>query len=101
MAALCLPRSGSAGRHYWGAPQDINDKNVMAVLKAEGFKKAHRVRIGKDSPQLWARGAAGALNSGKMREWYLAETAAPAGAAEYADATEPTRVEREDAHAAV
>jgi hypothetical protein len=65
------------------APSGVNDKNVIAVLKAEGFKPAHRpVRIGADTWQLWARGPSGALDQNETRERYLAEARAgeaPAG----------------------
>ena len=60
----------------WNAPQSVNSKDVMAALKAEGFKPAHRpVRIGAETPQLWARGPSGALDQNKTRERYLAEVA--------------------------
>jgi Family of unknown function (DUF5906) len=58
------------------AHQDINAKNVMAALKVEGFTRAHRVRVGRDMLPLWTRGAAAALDQDKMREQYLAESAA-------------------------
>jgi Family of unknown function (DUF5906)/Bifunctional DNA primase/polymerase, N-terminal len=64
-----------AAQQDW-AHQDINAKNVMAALKAEGFTRAHRVRVGRDMLPLWTRGAAAALDQDKMREQYLAESAA-------------------------
>jgi hypothetical protein len=56
------------------APKGVNSKNVIGVLKAEGFRPAHRpVRIGADTPQLWARGPSEALDQNETRERYLAE----------------------------
>jgi Family of unknown function (DUF5906) len=50
-------------------------KHAVAALKAEGFKPAHRVRLGRDVRQLWARNLPGTLSPEKMRELYLAEVA--------------------------
>jgi hypothetical protein len=44
-------------------------------LKAEGFKPAHRVRLGRDVRQFWTRDLPGPLPPEKMRELYLAEVA--------------------------
>lgn len=62
-----------AARGDWRTPDGVHSKNAIAVLKAEGFKPAHRVRIGRETPQLWARETAGPLDQEKMRERYLVE----------------------------
>ena len=67
---LCtLPRSD------WTAPVgEISDKQVMTALKGEGFKPAHRVRIGNAMRQLWARGLDGSVTADEMKVLYSAET---------------------------
>jgi hypothetical protein len=60
----------------WNAPADLNSKHVLSAFRLEGFKPAHRVRIGKDMRQLWAKDGSpllAQLSAEKMRERYLAE----------------------------
>jgi hypothetical protein len=63
-------------RQDWTAPSQgpLTDKQVMAALKAAGFKAAHRVRLGNDIDRLWARGLPGSMAADAMREQYEAET---------------------------
>jgi hypothetical protein len=68
--------SGEVSRHAdqdWNAPQGINSKNIMAVLRAQGFRPAHKVRIGADTPVLWARDQHGGVAADQMRDVYLVE----------------------------
>ncbi len=63
-------------RQDFHAPE-ATDKHVLAALKAMGFKSARRVRIGRDTPQLWVRDPAALLVQlppDKLREHYLAQT---------------------------
>jgi hypothetical protein len=57
----------------WNAPREISEKQITAALKGEGFKAAHRVRLGNSMSQLWARGLDGSVTADAMRAHYLAE----------------------------
>lgn len=71
----------------FSAPDGINVRHATAVLKLEGFRPAHRLRIHQGDPQqLWARdpsGLIGQLPADKLRDRYISETspAKSAGAA--------------------
>jgi hypothetical protein len=66
----------SRGRE-WDAPEPPTEKHVTAALKAEGFKAAHRVRLGNDVDRLWARGIDGSTTADAMRTLYRSETEGP------------------------
>jgi hypothetical protein len=57
----------------WNAPREISEKQITAALKGEGFKAAHRVRLGNSMSQLWARGLDGSVTADAMRARYFAE----------------------------
>jgi hypothetical protein len=60
----------------FNAPQGLNDRHVMVALKGEGFKAAHRVRIGRDMRPLWVRdplSALGRLSADQLRDRYISE----------------------------
>jgi Family of unknown function (DUF5906) len=59
----------------WTLPQGVVAKHAVAALKAAGFKPGHRVRLGRDVRQLWARNLPARLSPDKMRDLYLAEVA--------------------------
>ena len=64
-------------RQDWTAPSQsaLTDKQVMAALKAAGFKAAHRVRLPKlGMERLWARGVPGNMTADAMRKHYEKET---------------------------
>jgi hypothetical protein len=62
-------------RNDFDAPvQEISEKQVIAALKAEGFKAAHRVHFGSAVERLWARGVAGSASAVAMKGQYLNET---------------------------
>lgn len=76
----------AAAHDGWGAPADLKDSHITAALRAEGFQRADRVRVGKDVLQLWARDPSGLLKQlppDKLRDRYAAERdrTAQAGAA--------------------
>ncbi len=61
----------------WDAPEPPTERHVTAALKAEGFKAAHRVRLGNDVDRLWARGVHGSTTADAMRALYRSETEDP------------------------
>jgi hypothetical protein len=63
----------AAGRE-WSAPEHITEQQLTTALKAEGFKAAHRVRLGNSMERLWARGVDGSMTPDAMRALYRAET---------------------------
>lgn len=65
----------SAAKSNWDAPtQWPTEKQAVGALKAEGFKVAHRVRIGNAMASLWARGLAGTVTADAMRAQYQTES---------------------------
>jgi hypothetical protein len=64
----------AAASREWSAPQHITEQHAMTALKAEGFKAAHRVRLGNSMERLWARGVDGSMTADAMRALYRAET---------------------------
>lgn len=71
---VTVPELQLRARQDWTGPQqEIRDKQVMVALKAEGFKAAHRVRLGNSMRQLWARGLDGTVTADVMRALYQQE----------------------------
>lgn len=60
----------------WDLPQSVMFRHAASALRHEGFKLAHRARLGRDGQrQLWVRNFPGPLSHERLRDLYLAEVA--------------------------